>query len=393
MQLKGTFKIEGLTNSFIGSVNKMKIVFTLFLLCILGFIPVAAQNRRENKTDVEREDLSGEVKKVETHLVNYLPKDGGIMVQKRLWIITEFDTKGRRSERTVHLTDGGTNKDIYSYDAKGDNIECKTYYPDFKDKNQLRVQTYTHTFDDKGNLLERKVFENSGNLSSRFVYEYDEKGNEIEYRNYYHTGLLGGKILSTYDNNGKLLSQIFYKGDGTVSGKRLYVIEKNGRKIKEDIYNGEVLKYKILSEYDEKKRLLQRETFEFNAISNVRTSHAPEAGKVVYIYNDEDKTKEEIEFNANGIAEKKTVYKYDEKENNIEAVFYKYDNSYSDVTEGKNKTVAEQRKNRELFQGKIIYLFEYDTQGNWTKKIRLSQTQESGEPKLLDAEERHITYY
>ena len=209
----------------------MKTIFTLLITCILGFVNVGAQNKKETKTDREREHLTGVVKSVETYLVEFLPKDGELVEQKRPWITNSFSVEGKLSERIVYTDDGRVNKDVYSYNGKGENVECKTYYSTFKDKNKIRVQTYIHTFDESGNLLERKVFEHEGNLSARFVYNYDEKGNEIEYRNYYHTGALGGKIVSTYNENGDMISRISYKDDGTIAGKDFFVVMTKDKRL------------------------------------------------------------------------------------------------------------------------------------------------------------------
>jgi hypothetical protein len=44
--------------------------------------------------------------------------------------------------------------------------------------------------------------------------------------------------------------------------------------------------------YDDLGRVTEEETLEFNAPPNVRTSHAPVPGKIVYAYNDSIRTKE-----------------------------------------------------------------------------------------------------
>src|SRR5687768_2102073 len=118
----------------------MKIISVLLIACILGVIPLAAQNKKENKTAREWEKLSGAVKSVETYLVEFLSQDGVVVEQKRPWINNSFNLEGKLSERIVYTTDGRINKDVYTYNGKGENIECKTYYSHFKDKNKIRVQ-------------------------------------------------------------------------------------------------------------------------------------------------------------------------------------------------------------------------------------------------------------
>jgi len=371
----------------------MKIFFTLLITCFFGLNSLVAQTKSEIKTDRERESLHGAVKKVETYLVEFLSKDNAIVEQKRPWIINSFNPEGKLSERIVHIPDGNVNRDVYTYNVKGENVECKTFYSDFKIKNLTRVQTYVHTFDNRGNLIEREVFEDDGSRSTRFVYIYDAKGNKIEYRHYYHTGALGGKTVFIYNDNGKLLSQTYSNGNGSLIWRHLYAVNDKGQTIEDSTYIGETLRYRILFVYDDKERVVQQETLEFNAVPNQRTSHAPEPGKIIFVYDDQRNTKEEIKFNKNGFLEKAVLYVYDEKDNEIERVWYESGGSFDDLMRSKEKTRAAQKKLRGIFKGKITYRYEYDAQNNWTKKTRLYQSQENELPKSQGAEYRIISYY
>ena len=372
----------------------MKLFFTLLVTCFFGLNSLVAQTKNEFKMDRDRESLRGAVKKVETYRVEFVLKDDAIIEQKHPWIINSFDTEGKLSERIVYHSDGNVNRDVYSYDIKGENVECKTYYSDFRIKNLTRVQTYVHTFDNKGNLVEREVFEDDGSRSTRFVYEYDAKGNKIEYRYYHHTNVLGGKIVYVYNNNAGLLSQTYSNGDGALIWKHLYIVNDKGQEIEDKTYIGETLKYQVQFVYDDKGRVLQQDTSEFNTLPNQGAgSHSPEPGKVVFIYDDKAKTKEEIKFNKNGFLEKADLHVYDEKGSEIERVWYESGGSFNDVIQSKDKTPAAQRKLRGIFKWKITYRYEYDTQGNWTKKTRWYQSQENETAKPQSAEHRIISYY
>jgi len=370
----------------------MKLFFTLLIICLFGLNSLVAQNKSEIKTDKEQESLRGAVKKVETYLVEFSPKDNVIVEQKRPWIIDSYVFQGSRSERVVYLQDGNLLTDVYIYNAEGKNVECRTY-SNAIDKTLNKFQKYVHKFDDNGNMIERIVTESDGSPAARFVYKYDAKGNKIEYRNYYHTGAFGGKIVFTYNDNGNLLSQIYSNSDGSLIWKHLYVVNDKGQTIEDSTFIGETLRYKILFSMDGKGRIIQQETSEFNAIPNQRTSHAPEPGKIVFIYNDVRKTKEEIKFNKNDFVEKAVLYTYDEKNNEIKRVWYESGGSFDDVMQSKDKTLAAQRKLRGIFKGKIIYQYEYDAQDNWTKKTRFYYTQENDQPLPESAEYRIISYY
>ena len=367
----------------------MKIFFALLITCIFGINSLFAQNKGE--TDREQENLRGAVKKVETYLIDYLPQGDVIVEQKRPWVINSYNVKGNRSEQIVHLQDGNVHTDVYIYDAEGRNVECRTY-SNATDKTLNKFQKYVHKYDDNGNMIERIVTESDGSLTARFVYKYDAKGNKIEYRNYYHTGALGGKTIFTYNDDGEMTSQISYQGENSLSGKSVFLYDKKQRTEQTIIYQGETLRYKILFLMDDKGRIIQQETLEFNAIPNQWTSHAPEPGKIVFIYDDDRKTKEEIKFNKNSFAEKSVKFTYD-KDNEIERVWYESGGSFDEIMQSKDKTLAAQRKLRGIFKGQITYQYEYDAQGNWTKKTRLYKSQENEQSKPQSAEYRIISYH
>jgi hypothetical protein len=370
----------------------MKLFFTSLIICLFGLNFLVAQNKSEIKTDRERESLRGAVKKVETYLIEFLPADNGIVEQKRPWVINSYNVEGNRSEQIVYLQDGNVHTDVYIYNAEGKNVECRTY-SNAADKTLDKFQRYIHKFDDNGNMIERIVTESGGSLTARFVYKYDARGNKIEERNYYHTGALGGKIIFTYNDDKKITSQTYYQGENSLSGKSVFIYNKKQNTEQTIIYQNETLRYKILFSMDDKGRILQKETSEFNAVPNQWTSHAPEPGKVIFIYDDERKTKEEIEFNTNGFMERASLYAYDEKDNEIERIWYESGSSFDEIMQSKDKTLAAQRKLRGIFKGKIIYRYEYDAQGNWTKKTRLYQSQENEQPKPQSAEYRIISYH
>jgi len=368
----------------------VKIFFTLLITCVLGLNSLIAQNKSE--TDRERDGLRGAIKKVETYLVDFLPQGDVIVEQKRPWVINSYNVKGNRSEQIVHLQDGNVHTDVYIYDAEGRNVECRTY-SNATDKTLDKYQKYVHRFDDKSNMIERIVTEFDGSSTARFVYKYDAKGNKIEYRNYYYTGALGGKTVYTYNEDGEVTSQTLYQGEDSLSGKSMFLYDKKQKTEQTIIYQGETLRYKILFSMDGKGRIVQQETLEFNAVPNQWTSHAPEPGKVVFIYDDERKTKEEIKFNKNDFMERADLYTYDEKDNETERVWYESGGSFDEIMQSKDKTLAAQKKLRGIFKGKITYRYEYDAQGNWTKKTRLYQSQENEQLRPQSAEYRIISYY
>lgn len=370
----------------------MKIKISLFLLILLWIIPVTAQNKKE--TDSRREGLSGTVKKLEAYLVEFLLKDGRLVEAKRPWFTNQYSVEGELSERIGYNEHGAiSGRYVYTFDEKGRNTGYKEF-ANILSKNLTVPRKHIYTLDENGNTIEYSVFDSDGTRAGRFVNKYDEKGNIIEERHYYHTGAIGGKTISTYNENGKLTGKTYLNSDGNLTGKISFIVDGNGQIIEETRYQGETLKYKMFYKYDLQGRILEKETLEFNAHPNGWTSHSPEPGKVVYIYDDEKKTKEIISFDPDGLAKDTSVSVFNDKAVEIEVTTFKSGGSYDEImSQAKNITPAVRRKLRGTFAGKIIYQYEYDAQGNWIKKTRLTQSGEMDKPKPSSAELRIIDYY
>lgn len=370
----------------------IKVFFVSLIICVFSVNFLIAQNGFVVNRKRDHDNLLGSVKRTETSLIDFISQNSGVVEQKRPWVTNVYDVRGNLSENVVYLHDGNLHTDMHLYDAKDLNVECRTYSNE-ADKAADKYQKYIHKFDANGRLTERIVTEFDGSPTARFVFNYDARGNKIEYRNYYHTGALGGKIVYAYHNNGGLLSQIYSDGNGNLIWKHIYIVNDKAQTIEDKTYIGETLRYQVRFVYDDKGRVVQRDTSEFNAIPNQWTSHSPEPGKIVFIYDDKAKTKEEIKFNKNGFLEKSDLHVYDEKGVEIERVWYESGGSFDDVMQSKDKTPAAQRKLRGIFKWKITYRYEYDTQGNWTKKTRWYQSQENESAKPQSAEYRTISYY
>ena len=369
----------------------MKILFILILTCFSGVNSLTAQDK--NKTDRERHELRGAVEKVENYIIEYSSQGGAIIEKERRWFTNSYTVKGDYSETISYQADGRSIINDYLYDNQGNNVECRDY-PSIEDKNINKYQKYVQKFDAQGDMIERIVTEPDGSSSVRFVYKYDAKGNKIEYRYYNYTGVLGGTTVYTYNNNSELLSQIYFGGDGSLIWKHLYAVNDKGQTVEDKTYIGETLRYRESFAYDDKGRVIRQDTSEFNTIPDTWTSHAPRPGKIIFIYdNENERIIEKLEFDEKDILRFAGLAKYDEKGNQIEAVGYESGGSFNDLMKVIDKSPAIQKKFLGNFRSKSVTRYEYDTQGNWTKKIRLDSLREDGEPTLRNGERRVISYY
>lgn len=343
--------------------------FCGLLLCLLCVSPIASQT----KTDKDRNDLVGPVKRVEAYLIEFLGKDNHIVERKQRRHVTTYNTDGNIAERTLYdQSDEISARDVYTYDANGRSTGYEEYAV-FFDKTLTIPRRHVYTLNAAGRRVEYNVFETNGSVGTRFVYKYDAKGNLTEEQWYDHTGRLGGRTVYTFDENGNQTSRASYLADGTLDWKNISKYDANGNKTDVSQHHGNTLKYKILYSYDSKGRILEQETFEFNRTPASFPSHLPHPGKVVYTYDDEKRTKEVATYQVDGALIHKVVYAYDERKNETGFTLFNADGSLSSKSRLTN--------------------IEYDSNGNWTRKTLLKQSDKGGQPQPYHVELRVITYY
>lgn len=368
----------------------MRVVFSLLILCSFWITPILSQT----KTDRDRAELVGPVKKVEAYLVDFDMKEGSSVEKKRRpWYSTTYNNEGNLLEKVSYDQTGAiSEKLIHTYDAQGRNTGYEEYSA-IMDKSLSIPRRHLYKLDDEGRKVEYIVFESDGSVGTRFVYKYDASGNLIEDSWFAHTGLLGGKSVYTFNEKGKPTTQAAYSGDGTLNWKNISKYDDQGNRTEWLQYHGEILRYKITSSYDNKGRILENETFEFNGNPNVHTSHAPEPGKVVYTYDDEKRTKEIATHKVDGTLKSKAVYAYDERGTEVGLTQFNGDGSpknfeiqwYENLGKPGSALIG-------TVSGQSLMNIEYDSHGNWTRKTRLIQSEKGGPPQAYHAELRVITY-
>jgi len=349
----------------------MKHFCTLLVLCLLWITPIVAQT----KTDKDRDELVGPVKSVEAYLVNFVKKDNGIVEARRRWYTTTYNTEGNISEKVTYDQSGAIlEKLVHTYDANGRSTGYDEYAA-LLDKTLTIPRRHVYKLNEEGRKVEYIVFESDGSVGTRFVYKYDAKGNLTEQQWYAHTGRLGGRLVFTFDEKGNETSQTSYQADGSLSWKSFSKYDDNGNKTEWIHYDGKTLRYKIVYSYDSKGRVLEKETAEFNSAPNaLPPSHSPEPGKEVYTYDDDERTKEVVTYGVDGTLKGKVAYAYDERKNEVGRTAFNADGSH---------------KNGDALSMNI----DYDSHGNWTRKTRLIQSENDGQPQPYHAELRVITYY
>ena len=150
-------------------------------------------NQSEKKNDLTEENLKGKVKSITENTYEAVNKFG--QIEKGDILV----------DSSAVYTDDGHFK---IYNEKGNKIEKNVY-----DSNGRFHYKYTYKYDEKGNKIEENWYNSDGSLDSKYTYKYDEKGNIIEENYHNSNGRLYEKhtYKYEYDKNNNWTQRIEYK--------------------------------------------------------------------------------------------------------------------------------------------------------------------------------------
>jgi hypothetical protein len=361
----------------------VKALISIAALLVLGGTSAA----QDPPPTLTRDQLLGAVRTVETVRIDYAMGDGKrVESRKTLLQKLTFDERGNRTESISYQPDGViSEKLIYTYDVMGRNTGYEEHYrPEAKTFSGPRKHIYT--LDDSGRISEFLLFESDGSITSRFTYKYDAKGNKLEQAYYSWTGARTGKLVYTYDEAGHPLTETSYNFDEETSAwNNTDSYDAKGRKTEWVQYQNGVLRYKKLFKFNSRDRIAEEETFEFNALPNFRISHAPVPGKIVYTYDDENRSRSIATYAPDGSLKSREVRTQDDKSNDVSSEYFNAD--------GSAKRTEIMWESAGKLSGKALLKFEYDSHGNWNRKTYAILAADAKEPQPYSAEYREITYF
>lgn len=363
-------------------------VVAKYLLGLLLLVSLPSRGFAQPKNDSGKSGLLGRVKSVEWGRIDYPLKDGKSFEGGRHPNqLTTFNEDGNTVEVTSFKEDGSVSgKTTYYYDGRGRNVGTESYS---EGDEKVHRQRQVYTLDDKGNRVEVVGYQTDGTLSHRQVFKYDSDGNKIEELFYGGNGARLSRLVNTYDGRGNQLTLTSYNADDSISYRTVISYDASDNNTEWVQYHGDTLRYRVLYRYDDRGRLKEKETFEYNAPPNVHTSHAPVPGKIVYSYNDKESAREEATYDAGGALVSRVVISLDDKGNQIGRAEYGGDGAPKDT----KVSWYDKDKLLRTLGGRALTKFEYDPQGNWTKKTYLIQPAGSNKPEAYGAEYRVIAYY
>jgi hypothetical protein len=270
-------------------------------------------------------------------------------------------------ERKGYREDGsGAGTTIYAYDSEGSKTEETFFYSDGQ------VECHAH-YDRRGNVVESAVYQSDGTITMKNTWKYNYKfeGNRVE-EEYWHKEHIrpkpiqkDGVVYAAYAPLGltpqeveAAAVQIYLKKE--VRHRRIIMYDDHGQII-------EKVEYSANGDWERKER--------YNAEGQIIEQGWNGLNKTLFHYNEEGQLMEmndshEADQLGLGGFNSKYLFTYDDRGNLVESLWYEADGS---------------------LQERITCDYEYDQEGNWTKKIETRKFKTDYES--LTEYNRAITYY
>jgi len=252
----------------------------------------------------------------------------------------------------------GINGPVRTVRIEGRQLHAVTYH-------QWGVMVYTLIYDDKGRLLDDAEYLPGGNPDIKSTSAYDERGNEIEHAYYVHDEL-NHRSTTRYDSRNRKLEELTFDEKGQRTSKFIFQYEKGGKqiclKVQPDgkrqrrgwaIFDDRSNPLKRI-EFDERGAVEHRYVYTYDAVGN-KTSDMDyyqmdgrtHTVKNTYVYNGSGDLIEEG-YCPDGALHTKKTYKLDLRSNKTEAV----------ETDGKG-----------LVKERRTWAYDFDQDGNWTRAV------------------------
>lgn len=285
------------------------------------------------KPDGEKEKFSGAVQTMRTEYSELSDGYGNRRSGPRTELsLFTFDAMGNITEILHHERNGPvSSRTVTVYNAAGLQTESTTY----KAKDKLSSKT-AYKLDDKGRVADVAKYDDKNALLSRTFSTYDEAGRCIAQRRE-EKDEPASTVNYKYDASGRVLEIAATNGGGDLLSKTIYTYTADVIRIERTVHEDKQVAQKIV-------RL------------NNRQKHKTDVGF----------------YRADGAMSWKWSFVYDERGN-----------------------VTSEEFASEILYSKWDYAYEFDAQGNWTKrtKSRWYRVSDKPTPIPVEAQFRTITYF
>lgn len=187
---------------------KLILLFFTLLVCAISFAQSSSSIRKKN------------IKRVEQKQFDY--KDGKEIIAR--WSLDEYDNKGRViSEKEFNADSTFKVFETYKYDRKGRIVS----HCEFDKIGKLKKKSETD-FDNMNDRKEERVFNSNNDLTELTRFNYNSFGLKTEEITYKPDGLTVLKKVSySYDSKGSLIERKVYNEKGELIQVRNYLISYN----------------------------------------------------------------------------------------------------------------------------------------------------------------------
>lgn len=266
-------------------------------------------------TEEEREDVARRVRSIDRYREDGHPEERTVLLfdflegTLRQRIVTFYDEAGRELSRETTDADGElVGQVLYRYGDGVGVIEEVTYGPD-----GAVTKRVAYARNDADEVTEQVTYDAQGSISAREVVEYDADRNLVRHES--HRGAnLERVVVMTYASDGTPLTRDTYGADGRLLGSRAY---SDGGLFQEE------------TAFDEAGEVQRRWTATLDERGNFR---------------------ELLEYDLEGEVSERSTYTYDERHLLVEE-------TYEAFLLGSPTTFVTR------------YAYEFDEQGNWTRRV------------------------
>ncbi|MDP8080057.1 hypothetical protein [Phocoenobacter skyensis] len=280
--------------------------------------------------------------------------------------------------------------EYFLFDNKGNLLE-KTVYDEL---NQPIFEEY-YQYDNNGNKIAEHRYIN-GNINNGVSYKYNTNRDNIEEIQYLNSHILT-KITRKYDINHNKIEENTYNVKGGLDYKYGYVYDINNNLIQKNIYrNNGSLEYKEIYQYDKNGNQINKKV--------VYTEGESKNYRIEYVYNSYGKQIKQVKYDANGSINYTFIYKYDDKNNMIQRSHYIKNNlneskqdilvyqetSQYDVNRNIIKrTYYDTRYSVGSIDGNLIsYFYKYDAKGNNIERYNQNTTNDNTQKLIYQYDQK-----
>jgi hypothetical protein len=209
----------------------------------------------------------------------------------------------------LYAAEDATEKRILQRDESGKLlVETKYYGTDAGEHTE-------YVYNEQGEPIERKNFDEEGTFISRDVFSYDEKGGLSEQVSYDAAGAITSRTTFASADD-KTIEQCEYEGSGKLISRTVSKFNDAGKEQSsvQTTPDGKLIS-SVVTFFDERGNILERQYKDFYSKT------------VRYQYDDQNLCTMQELFDGNGILLRKNMYEYDEAGNLVREQTYEMDTS------------------------------------------------------------------